>query len=1825
MKSLTKLPNTQFSGLDFDNVMRDIYALVQDNPDYNENWEDFLSSSAGRMMVELFAYIADQLAARIDWNVNENFLTTATQNRSILRLLKLIDYKLELPSSSKVVTTIELSTATTEKFILTPEYNKDGDAPGVRNDIYSINIADKKGIVRNYEALAYDEINKKFLYKHEVSINSNASYPAASFDVNFFEGTTKVEQFIATTSDNPKFTLSNYPVINNSVVVYLKTQSEEIELLQTYNFFSREAQDLETEIPYVLNIGVDGSVEIEFASSRLIENPDKLLSVGDTLYVFYRIGGGVLGNLPIKYINFVSNLISYPDENIYEANFINYEGGSGGTDIETIDHAIYKGPLSLRSVEKAVTAEDYHDIFSRNTSILKSVSYGASNTPINFYSKYGLNINPQEVWSFVLLNKSYDGIPPSQYNNYQSMTVRLENRFNEKYSFNNSSFNQQASFTSDPIRLGSNISYKTNTAPRDFQNYVVLSTPADFKEKIGYIDDNGDLNFNENFSFKVSKNRTEEIFFNSITDNFIDSAVSTFGMINGSLVDYAEEDTNAVFYSPVYVTNSSSDLTNVRGFDITSKYSIGLNIDNRGMIIVNLKDDYGPNDNKYIYLSNVASVKPSYYNTVYEARYHDGIVQKINDYLENSILYGKAREIETFTVSVGASSTSTLSIAGRTDISVTAGMTAGQVASAIASYDFVDWNVSSEGEVVTFTARVGGETSQIIFNAGATGVDGTIAVVQEGRNHALPSQYLGLNLPSNTTEIPSLPGAGDIPIKINDSVYNISYGGTGITGVDGSITVTTPGSDAITAEYTITADTIPATEGNITIAGTDVPIKKKEVEVLTITSGSTDAGDIIIGGQTFTLTAGLTAIQVASAIAGGTFTDWDALQGTAPDDNTVTFTAKVAGIIDDLILNTGNTGVNGSVEVTVEGVNCSSITELATQITTYINNDILSLWNAEQVIGAEYTITLTAKLAGAISAPTFTDDDGTGAILLITEDQVGVDAVFEEALFAITNGASLKSGQITIAGTSVNVVFEDSAAQVATKIVNAISSQSLSDWDAVIGLNPNEVVLTAKDAGDIEDPTFTDDSRTSQKYIDMVRYINTDLSSPTNTGFSCSLVELENNTFDILFTSNIDDYISVEKVSENATNDMLYYLYASATQEPLTASPGGDYSAVASEIYDASGYRHLKIISPNTGLGSSIQFIAADFQTSISNSIEFMDTLGVRFSSTLGETGNTSTKAIGKKTLTYVTNFNSTNFGNFLYEVNYLGYPVEDGFEENRYAYVHYIGTSESSIILGSVYENFYATDRDTYRTQNKAKYVYDTVFGGDGNPSLEETDLVVKFTNAPSYTNSIWSLENSTNKIYMFPYDFIRLETIDLSVISSSYFGPNDRLSFSIDGGARVTIDLDPISSYTDFLNALRVGFSTAGGYLDYQNYIETDFDNRFILYFKNRERSINGGITFYSDIVQNLGFYKIFGNPGESGLSYVYLPIEDPISNHPLGSEFVEIANHPYIYCWDGVQGAVVGVNDHKVTFTAYAYGAMPEPTFTDLGDTGVEGTFALITPGSISAHEVREFTVTHGATVSGNIEVAHTILAVAAGDTAAQVAGKIAAAVHLNVPTTVFSDITFDCRIQDESYTGLYRTPDFYYTYDNTERHYIMNKVLGNRIPDTEFYIHFINDKRYSRISGTLGQYNTNVDIEGGLSEEELILNYIDKYKMSCIENKILPAKFTTFDVKASIYYYINYSPEAIKYNLENYIREKYSLTNMDFNEPIVKSILFSDIQNFDGVAYAEIEFLGTDYLDPTTNVTSKLETDFDTIGVVSEDIYNIGGTKIHGLIFTYIPKS
>ena len=126
----TKLPRTNLSGLDYGNIIEDIKTLIKEDPKYNKYWDNFSDASAGRMLIELFAWIADQLATRIDWVANESFIDTATQKKSIVRLLKLIGYKLSKPKAAAVDVTCIPSTLTNNKIILTSSYsNGEGYAP----------------------------------------------------------------------------------------------------------------------------------------------------------------------------------------------------------------------------------------------------------------------------------------------------------------------------------------------------------------------------------------------------------------------------------------------------------------------------------------------------------------------------------------------------------------------------------------------------------------------------------------------------------------------------------------------------------------------------------------------------------------------------------------------------------------------------------------------------------------------------------------------------------------------------------------------------------------------------------------------------------------------------------------------------------------------------------------------------------------------------------------------------------------------------------------------------------------------------------------------------------------------------------------------------------------------------------------------------------------------------------------------------------------------------------------------------------------------------------------------------------------------------------------------------------------------------------------------------------------------------------------------------------------------------------------------------------------------------------------------------------------
>ena len=91
--------NADFQSYDFESIRRILISYLQEN--YPEDFNDYIDSSEYIALVDLIAYLGQNLSFRIDLNARENFLETAQRRDSILRLAQLISYvpKRNIPSS----------------------------------------------------------------------------------------------------------------------------------------------------------------------------------------------------------------------------------------------------------------------------------------------------------------------------------------------------------------------------------------------------------------------------------------------------------------------------------------------------------------------------------------------------------------------------------------------------------------------------------------------------------------------------------------------------------------------------------------------------------------------------------------------------------------------------------------------------------------------------------------------------------------------------------------------------------------------------------------------------------------------------------------------------------------------------------------------------------------------------------------------------------------------------------------------------------------------------------------------------------------------------------------------------------------------------------------------------------------------------------------------------------------------------------------------------------------------------------------------------------------------------------------------------------------------------------------------------------------------------------------------------------------------------------------------------------------------------------------------------------------------------------------------
>ena len=106
--------NADFKSYDFETLRRSMIAYLREN--YPEEFNDYVDSSEYIALIDLIAFIGQNLSFRIDLNARENFLETAERRESVLRLARLINYnpKRNVPASGFLKVT---SIATSENVI----------------------------------------------------------------------------------------------------------------------------------------------------------------------------------------------------------------------------------------------------------------------------------------------------------------------------------------------------------------------------------------------------------------------------------------------------------------------------------------------------------------------------------------------------------------------------------------------------------------------------------------------------------------------------------------------------------------------------------------------------------------------------------------------------------------------------------------------------------------------------------------------------------------------------------------------------------------------------------------------------------------------------------------------------------------------------------------------------------------------------------------------------------------------------------------------------------------------------------------------------------------------------------------------------------------------------------------------------------------------------------------------------------------------------------------------------------------------------------------------------------------------------------------------------------------------------------------------------------------------------------------------------------------------------------------------------------------------------------------------------------------------------
>ena len=320
------LQNISYTAFDFYSIKARTIEYVKKY--FPDDYNDFVESDLGIMLIELWAYMADLISFKLDLYANEVYIDTVSQRKNIHRIAKLVGYPVRPPRAASA----RISGTLTDPYAFDVTIEKG----------HSMSVPSRDGNALTFELYSADE-EWSPVFDEDIIIPAGAT---TNLSIVALQGTSSNT---TSTSDGTKYQTvltSENGILEGSIKVTVNNQ-----IWSQVDFFNENDNGSYYRVEYNENY----QALIIFADDVKGRIPPQ----GSNINISYRYGGGSRGNIPAGFINQIINVTSDDVPGPVPVVVTNYTAGEGGESAESIDEIKSKIPLWMKAQNRAVTGEDY--------------------------------------------------------------------------------------------------------------------------------------------------------------------------------------------------------------------------------------------------------------------------------------------------------------------------------------------------------------------------------------------------------------------------------------------------------------------------------------------------------------------------------------------------------------------------------------------------------------------------------------------------------------------------------------------------------------------------------------------------------------------------------------------------------------------------------------------------------------------------------------------------------------------------------------------------------------------------------------------------------------------------------------------------------------------------------------------------------------------------------------------------------------------------------------------------------------------------------------------------------------------------------------------------------------------------------------------------------------------------------------------------------------------------------------------------------------------------------------------------------------------------